>query len=349
MTNPYSKLADHSYWRRSVSDIEAHRFDPVVKPRFKIEPDTKVATAGSCFAQHISRGLAKSGCKYFVTEVGEHLSVEDRNRNNYGLFSARYGNIYTSVQLGQLFDEAFGARKPLDRAWQRPDGRWVDPLRQQVEPAGFDNPEAVAADRARHLSAVRKMFNECDLFVFTLGLTECWRSRVDQSVFSTAPGVVASAFDPDQHIFENLDVATNHAHLSAFLQNLHALNPTAKVLLTVSPVPLIATAEDRSVVVATSYSKAVLRVVADMAWREFDWVDYFPSYELITGSQAWGRYFEDDARLVNNLGVAHAMRCFLSNYLATDGDTARAAQPGTDSEVSRVICDEDALDSRESM
>lgn len=350
MTNPYSNLADHGFWRRSVSDVEAHRFDPVVNPRFAISSDTRVATAGSCFAQHISRSLAASGCNYFVSEAGDALPETERTRRNFGVFSARYGNIYSTMQLNQLFDEAFGARRPDDHAWRRPDGRWVDPFRQQVEPAGFADPAEVAADRTNHLAAVRRMFEQCDLFVFTLGLTECWRALSDGSVYSSAPGVIAGDFDPARHTFDNLDVAICYAELAAFLTKLRACNADVRVLLTISPVPLIATAEDRSVVVATAYSKAVLRVVADMAWRAFDWVDYFPSYEIITGSQAHGRYYEDDAREVNRLGVAHAMRCFLANYLEGGTRDAPDAWPvPVSAGVSQVICDEEVLDSREAM
>lgn len=350
--NPYNHFADHQFWRRSVSSVETHEFDPVVVPRFRFTPETRVATAGSCFAQHIARALVDRGCNYLVCEAGEHLSEAERQRRNYGAFSARYGNIYTTMQLNQLFDEAYCARQPLDRAWQRPDGRWIDPFRQQVESDGFADAAAVTADRVLHLEAVRQTLEHCEVFVFTLGLTECWYALRDGSVFSAAPGVIAHHFDPQQHAFANLDVTTCHAQLSAFLGKLRVVNPAVRVLLTVSPVPLVATAEqDRSVVLATAYSKSVLRVVAEMAWREHDWIDYFPSYEIITGSQAHGRYFADDAREVNRLGVAHAMRCFFDNYLDSGLRDAPVLPPlaPVDAPVSQIMCDEEALDAREAL
>ena len=61
MTNPYSGLPNYQYWRKSVSRVDPHMFDPVVSPRFKIKSSDRVATAGSCFAQHISRKLRESG------------------------------------------------------------------------------------------------------------------------------------------------------------------------------------------------------------------------------------------------------------------------------------------------
>lgn len=350
MTNPYSSLPDHRFWRRSVAKIEAHLFDPVVEPRFAVSPDMRIATAGSCFAQHIARALVDADFNYYVAEAGEQFSPAERAQRGYGVFSARYGNIYTTLQLNQLFDEAHGVRNPEDRAWQRRDGRWVDPFRQQVDSIGFGDGNAVIVDRELHLAAVRRMFTECDVFIFTLGLTECWLSRADGSAYSSAPGVIAHAFDPERHAFANLDVARCYDELWQFLGKLRAVNPEVRVLLTVSPVPLMATAEARSVAVATAYSKAVLRVVADMAWRAHDWVDYFPSFEIITGSQAHGRYFEEDAREVNRRGVAHAMRCFVTHYL--EGACAFPVAPhpfSAENFVSQVICDDEALDAREAM
>jgi len=203
--------------------------------------------------------------------------------------------------------------------------------------------QAVAAARREHLDAVRRMFVDCDVFIFTLGLTEAWRSTVDQSVFPLAPGVVGGAFDPAEHAFVNFDLAAVEGDLEAFLADLKSVNPAVRVLLTVSPVPLIATYEKRHVLVSTTYSKSVLRVAAEQVMRRHDWVDYFPSYEIITGSYAGGLYYEDDFREVNNLGVAHAMRCFLRNY--TEGGVRQDADALADgvARTTDVVCDEEAI------
>ncbi|MBY8823046.1 GSCFA domain-containing protein [Sphingomonas colocasiae] len=346
-SSPYKGLPAHQFWRRSISTVEPHRIDPVTQTRFKIGRNAQVGTAGSCFAQHISRRIMASGFNYLVTETGEGFDEQARVANNYGVFSARYGNIYTTVQLLQLFEEAFGERVPLDRAWIRPDGRFIDPYRQQVEPPGFADEDAVLADRSRHLAAVRRLFEDTDIFVFTLGLTEAWRSRRDGSVFSAAPGVVGGAFDDTEHEFVNFDVAQTYDALSRFLEKLHVINPGVKVLLTVSPIPLIATYEPRSVLVSTTYSKSVLRVAAEMAIREFDWVDYFPSYEIITGSFSGGLYYQPDWREVNALGVSHAMRCFMNNYIEGRGSTATDIAPEAvrSASASDIVCDEEIMDS----
>src|SRR3546814_16774573 len=52
-----------------------------------------------------------------------------------------------------------------------------------------------------------------------------------------------------------------------------------------------------------------------MLARGREWVDYYPSYEIITGSYNRSVYYESDYRGVNSLGVAHAMRCFEKHYV----------------------------------
>ncbi len=347
--NPYKGAKDHQMWRRAVSRVEAHRIDPVVDPKFKITAEMRVGTAGSCFAQHIAKQISKIGFNYFVPEDGSDQPEDVRARRNYGMFSARYGNIYTVSQLLQLFEEAFDGRTLDETAWQRPDGQYVDPYRPQIEQDGFDTAQGVIDARKEHLAHVKTLFCESELFIFTLGLTEAWRSKKDGAVFPLAPGVVASTFDPDLHEYHNYRAAEVEETLIKFLNRLRKVNPDVKVLLTVSPVPLIATYENQHVLVSTTYSKSALRVAAQGAVDEFDWVDYFPSYEIITGSSTGGLYYEDDHREVNAKGVAHAMRCFVSNYVTGEG--ASGASVPLDSSVvasfeaaGDIICDEEALD-----
>jgi hypothetical protein len=354
--HPYKQLPDKAFWRRSVTALETSVVDPVGVFDLRLEPETKVATAGSCFAQHIARHLAKSGFNYYVTEPG-HPIVPDvvRSNHNYGVYSARYGNIYTARQLLQLFQRAYDKFKPEEDVWSEPDGTFLDPFRPSVEPGGFVSVAELKADRRQHLAAVRKMFETLDVFVFTLGLTECWLSNVDGAVFPLCPGVEGGRFDPEKHVFYNQTAADVVADMSAFLDGLKAVNPACRVMLTVSPVPLMASASPGAhVLSATTYSKSVLRVAAETLRSNYDFVDYFPSYEIITGAYNRGRYFANDLRNVTEEGVSHVMRVFLAHatsHAAEQGAPREAVNaPPKDDFLQKmeafvaVECDEVALD-----
>jgi len=143
MSNPYKGLENFQFWRRSISTTDYHTFDPIVQPKFRLRKDEKIATAGSCFAQHIARRLSAIGFNYYVPESGEGLSDQERKERGFGMFSARYGNIYTVRQLVQLFDEAFEARASSELPWLREDGRYIDPFRPNIEPQGFKDAKGV--------------------------------------------------------------------------------------------------------------------------------------------------------------------------------------------------------------
>ena len=262
--HPYKNMPDSAYWSRAISRVPIDDVDPVLEAQFLINQETKVATAGSCFAQHISRHLRASGFNYFVVEKA-HPIIPNRllQEYNYGVFSARYGNIYTTRQLLQLFDRAFGDFKPHESFWQASTYSWIDPLRPQIQPDGFTSSQELEADRRQHLKAVREMFENLDVFVFTLGLTESWVSRHDGTVYPICPGVSGGTYSPDTYLFKNFTVQEVVDDFQLFLDKLEVVNNSAKVILTVSPVPLVATAENTHVLNATTLSKAVLRVAAE--------------------------------------------------------------------------------------
>jgi hypothetical protein len=207
-TNPYRHLPDHQFWRRGVERVAMNAVDPVVRPGFPLAPQDRIATAGSCFAQHISRTLQRHGFNYYVSEQHDGTgNPDDARERNFGVFSARFGNIYTARQLVQLFDRAYGSFQPADDCWTRADGRLVDPFRPEIEPRGFASEHELHASRALHFQAVRTLFESLDVLVFTLGLTEAWRNRHDGAVFPLAPGVAGGMLDPSQHEFVNFAVA----------------------------------------------------------------------------------------------------------------------------------------------
>jgi hypothetical protein len=121
------------------------------------------------------------------------------------------------------------------------------------------------------------------------------------------------------------------------------VNPLSKVILTVSPVPLVATASDRHVLAATLYSKSVLRVAAEEVSRAHAQVYYFPSYEIITGPHIAGGYFEADRRNVSDAGVDHVMRVFMSRMTESGHSEASRGARSFDNETSAGIAELEAL------
>lgn len=355
---PYKSLSNTAYWRRSVTDVAADHIDPVTHPKFSIGIEDRIATAGSCFAQHIARFIRNSGGAYFVTEPGHPILPEATAKEfNYGTFSARFGNIYTVRQLLQLLERAYGLRTPVDDIWEDGKGGLIDPFRPFVQPGGFRSRAEYDADRQTHFAAVRRMVEDSHVFVFTLGLTEAWENTADGSVYATCPGCGAGEHVVGESRFHNFNATEVMEDLSQAITFMRARNPALRILLTVSPVPLIATFSDQHVLAATTYSKSVLRVAAQMAMEQFDEVDYFPSYEIITSAFSRGAYYAPDLREVEERGVRHAMRMFFKHYCPgmvlpapSQGEAQIssaqpvATSPSVSERINEIVCDEQRLE-----
>jgi hypothetical protein len=362
--HPYKSLPGHCFWRRAHDVESADEVDPVISAPFQIDASESVATAGSCFAQHIARHLSASGHNYMVTEAAHPLiPPELAQQHNYGVFTARYGNLYTPRQLLQLAKRAHGLFQPVDDVWINEDGRYIDPYRPAIEPKGFGSKREFELDRERHFAAVREALEQAGVFVFTFGLTETFVNAADGAVYPLCPGVAGGEFDNQKHLFKNFTVQEVVADFVEFIDLVRARNPKVKFIITVSPVPLVATAEDRSVITSTVYSKAVLRVACDELSKVRPSVAYFPSFEIVTGNFTRGKYFAEDLRSVTDDGVAHVMKIFMRHFAKKQNTVKRragglfkrrgasAADIKEFGEIERaldLICEEELLDKRSS-
>ncbi|WP_199864566.1 GSCFA domain-containing protein [Rhizobium sp. EC-SD404] len=262
-----------------------------------LKPDDRIISAGSCFAANIVPFLERAGFQYLRTESMD----TDGDRFGYSRYSASYGNIYTSRQLLQLLQRATGEFAPREDRWIEDDGVY-DPFRPGLPNCAEDEDEFEILTRA-HLDRVRETFSQSSVLLFTLGLTEAWASEDDGAVFPACPGTIAGTFSAERHRFANFNAHEVATDLKAAIATARQINPDLRVILTVSPVPLVATATDSHVFTATTYSKSVLRVAADDVESTVPGVSYFPAYEIVMGPES-NQHFENDLRNVNAKGVA---------------------------------------------
>ena len=203
------------------------------------------------------------------------------------------------------------------------DGECIDPFRPGLRYRARSRTEFDLLTR-QHLDCVRQAFEEATVLVFTPGLTEAWVSRADGAVFPACPGTVAGEFDASRHAFHNMSISEVIDDLNEFIREVRKLNKLLRIILTVSPVPLVATATGGHVLPATIYSKSVLRVAVDEAARANEDVTYFPAYEIVTGPQAPWDFFEPDRRNVSKAAIETVMDALLANCEILD---SRGPQP----------------------
>lgn len=350
--NPYSSLPDHRFWRKAVTSLPPFAIDPLLETPFKIARHDRVATAGSCFAQEIAHRLQASGYTYYLAERPPNgISAAEADRRNYFMYSCRYGNLYTTAQLRQLIDRAYGDFVPeLDYWTRKEDGRIVDPFRPRIEPEGFATLEEMREERNRHFDAVRHMIETMDVFVFTFGHTETWRHKSDGAILQLAPGVAGGDWDDNVYEFYNMTVSEVVRDFLASVDRIREINPKVRIVLSVSPVGIIATYEDRHVVISNTAVKAILRAAADEVVRARPNIAYFPSYDLVNVSPNAARFYRDDTRRINTQGIDRTMKMFFDHFTDKSHETMAINAVKFDvaaeaEENARVVCDEEAIES----
>ncbi len=268
--------------------------DPAAHLRQKlVHRQTRIATVGSCFAQEIHSWLLKRGWAAVQCEHGPGSAM-----------SARFGNIYTTAQLRQCFERAWGRFDPLERWWSWRD-LVVEPYRARM---AWRSEAEAEASLASHLEAVRRVVQTAEVLICTVGMSETWRSRADGAAYWRVP----LTYDPARHEFHRLDPAENLENLERLYALLRRHNPALRLVTTLSPVPLDQTFADESLAVADSCSKASLRVALHELCTRHPEVIYFPAYELVHDVEIdpW----QQDRRHVRPEVVERIMQRFMATF-----------------------------------
>ena len=119
MKNPYQGLESRAFWKNAIGSVSPFQIGGLWQPKFQVKKSHNIVTAGSCFAQHIGRALAARGYSWFNAEPAPSLMrAQDAEKFNYGIFSFRTGNIYTTRMLRQWVEQAHELAPDPDEIWQ---------------------------------------------------------------------------------------------------------------------------------------------------------------------------------------------------------------------------------------
>jgi len=197
--------------------------------------------------------------------------------------------------------------------------------------------------RAHHLQSVKRLFLDLDVLIFTLGLSELWQSKLDGSAFPVAPGVIAGGYNPAYYEWVNLSAQDTANDLTTFVDYLNAVNSKARVILSVSPIPIVATFARSNAVVKNQQSKSDLLKAAMSIAAEYANVDYFHSFELVMGLRSSEANFLEDYRTVKPDCLGYVLNQFRTRYLGKQISSPRrlASLPMLElEELDKKLCDE---------
>ena len=283
------------------------------QPEKLITRETKVLAFGSCFAEYFIRFLAEYGYNDWQVPAERHALCDERLLFSLG---STFENIFVIVQQLRW---AFGEFTPPRAIWFTKDKAYFE----------------ATEDRREKL---RASFEDVDVLVITLGLSEIW--------FDNASGetmwrpILSQAYEPARHTFKLAGAAETVLAFRDLDRLLETFMPGTKVIFTLSPVPLLFTFRDQSPITANHVSKAILRVALDEFLfsediRARNWYHYFPSYELVLN--LFDNPFESDNRHVRPEVAAAILDIFSAAYTDLPRDPGRGEVEGETSQLRNRI------------
>ncbi len=302
----------HSKWPDGVPSRLRPFCQPHIVPRFQFSRVERVFTIGSCFARNIEEHLHRLG---MVVPALDFVvpRTEYEGRPN-GLI-----NKYTPAAILSEIRYALDDGYPLaldDHFIEGSNGAFVD--------LHLNSPRGVSLDRARErrlqIQSLFRQIRGSTLLIITLGLTEAWFDNERQCYVNQAPPPAILARNSARFLFKPLNYDTSLAMMREAIKMIGRAAPAAKIVITVSPVPIGRTFTADDVIVANMLSKSTLRAVAGALVAEFDGVQYFPAYEMATIS-APDEIWADDQIHVRDDAVGRIVGTFVTTFCGADPAT----------------------------
>lgn len=302
-------------WRASE---RGHRITVMRNPI--LGRQTRIFTMGSCFALEIRAALERRGFdvypKYRDIAIDAGLQrisnmPEGNDVTHYDTFTIRQEFERTLAGQHYGLEDFLTHTHRLSNHFAM-GGRisWQDPYRKRVFAANED----AILDLSRKMDdCIAEGIRSADVYVITLGLIETWRNTKNSCHICLPPYDDArGGLNKFDHLQFHLSTyAENYDNLSRVCRLIGERYPDRKIVLTVSPVGLGRTQQDKDVVVATIEAKSILRAVASQICRDFSNVIYWPSYDLCVKDDIYradGRHVRDDAvaMIVDAFIAAHS-------------------------------------------
>lgn len=274
--------------------LEEYLLKGWLPPRPFITRDMWITAFGSCFAQHISEWLM---LQQYAT--GDRLVLINQGKVLHFLYDSHV------IRFGEGMVNTFALRQQFE---------WALEDKQFSEDLWFGSRGELASYSESAREATALLFKESDVFIITLGLAEVWCNKQTGEVFWRA--IPQDRFDPAVHGFRISTVEENRDNLEAIYSIVRKHRPSASIIFTLSPVPLVATFRPVSCITANSVSKAILRVAIDELMRAHDddpLLFYWASYEIV--KEYFTDPYLDDNRHPKPEITEFIMRVFADHYL----------------------------------
>jgi GSCFA family/Sulfotransferase family len=259
--------------------------------------------------QGLDRGEPLLGLGSKVSTLGSCFAL------NIAHALQKLGVSVNPLGMGELINSTHSNRALLEWVTDTP-STGIEPTVIDVLKAYFGN----TPGEARH------RLQESDVVIFTLGVAPGFFDKQTGRFHLANPGNNTLHLLAEKE-FRTTSVAENVENIEAIVTLLRKLNPAAKVVFTVSPVPIFATFEYNSAIIADCISKSTLRVAIDAYLKTgVAGVHYWPAFEIVRWLGAYhGPMFGAEDGTTRHVSE-RVVTAIVEKFVAIHGDESLAAR-----------------------
>jgi hypothetical protein len=301
-TKVRARYATLAFGRRKFPQIPRnlltvdHLIENFTNTKTIVDKNTKVSSIGSCFAEEILLWMKE---------------------NNYNVLQPEWGMVYNPRNIRLIIEGALEYKNfnPKERFWNFGDGDIRTPyVKSSIELSPYRLGKTIDEAYNKEKELFQKFADvllNVETLIITLGQTEYWASEKSYP-FYAAPwtGIKGGS---ENHRPYNLSHQEVKVELDLIINLLKKHNPNINVLISVSPVPLVASVQKGySAYIAAGKAKSTLHSATLETVDSYDNVFYMPSYEVVTSRPQ--STFKEDGRHVLKSTVATIMNTFKKLY-----------------------------------
>lgn len=260
----------------------------VEKPVFRIGYDKRILMLGSCFVENIGGKL-----EYFKFDVDVNPC----------------GIVYNPLSVVNVLNMLLDNRLFTENDLLQNDGKWVS-LSHHGRFSATDSGNCLRKINER-LEGAAAHLRMTDVLMITWGTSGVYRFRKDGKIVSNCHKFPASDFERFR-----LDIDGIVKEYTDILLRLKRLRPGLNVVFTVSPIR-----HWKDGAHGNQLSKAVLLLAIDELTRLFDFVTYFPSYEIVMDELRDYRFYAEDMLHISPQGLEYIWERFKEIYISPETQT----------------------------
>jgi hypothetical protein len=255
----------------------------VVKSNDEIAHQNKLLSMGSCFSENIGERLLDYKFSVIVNP---------------------YGILFNPIAIAQSLRQIIDYRKFSENDIFYYNQRWQS-FFHHGRFANIDK-KTCLNDINTAIKQTHQHIQNLDYLMLTLGTANVFVHKKSNQIVANCHKVPSSEFER-----KRLAINEITADFEPIFNQLKTINPNLKIIFTVSPIRHI-----RDGLVENQRNKATLLLAVDELVKKYDFVSYFPAYELVLDDLRDYRFFKDDMIHPSKLAIDYVWDYFKKTYFS---------------------------------